>query len=252
MRSRHTRPSGTVTNSAWHPWRKGGTTPMTASPTFKSPLTLTPLATISPQKSRPSVNGNSMGTCSDKCCSWRTEPSSTWPKPSGNRTRPLRNCFAQSVQNLPVMKTSSGLTDDALTRTITSPGPTMTGDLALLVDTKSSTVPYEWSCHATIFDDHVASAAVVAVLSSVHAVTAVNVVRRPTNDASCNGKNGKGRRNTVRIVFDLAMFHICILFARTTRGRDSLTRTVGLWPANRCQLLLYHRTRILFYCVLSP
>lgn len=44
---------------------------------------------------------------------------------------------------LPAMNTSSGLTDEALTRTNTSLAATMVGDRALLVSTKSSTVLYE-------------------------------------------------------------------------------------------------------------
>lgn len=79
-----TRPAGTATNSEWQPCWKGGTTPMTTSPTLKL-LTLTPLAMISPQKSRPKVNGNSTGLCRDICCAWRMVPNSTWPKPSKNR-----------------------------------------------------------------------------------------------------------------------------------------------------------------------
>lgn len=71
------------------------------------------------------------------------------------------------------MRTSSGLTDDALIRTNTSLGPTITGERALLVNTRSSMVPYEWACHAIILGDHVMVLVVtlsVVMSSTLHVV----------------------------------------------------------------------------------
>lgn len=153
------------------------------------------------------------------------------------------------------MKTSSGLTDDAPTRTNTSLGPTMTGDLALLVSIRSSMVPYEWTCHAIILDDHLGPITVVwtsaTLLTSLLLATAaaVNVRRigQPTKtDKSFNGNNGNGRRKTNRIAFGLAMFHIRINHTRSavivfrlaviSHHRQTLYITVA-------DYLVYHRDR---------
>lgn len=108
------------------------------------------------------------------------------------------------------------MTDDALTRTNTSLVPTITGDLELLVSIKSSMVPYEWTCHAIILDDHVVLEAVASMVAEVltvillQVVTAVNVRRIiRVADEIFNDEIKHDRQNINRIVFDLGIiFHI--------------------------------------------
>lgn len=105
------------------------------------------------------------------------------------------------------MSTSSGLTEDARTRTNTSLAPTSTGHLALLVNTRSSTVPYEWACHAIILDDTAFRTTAIASAASsapMAAAAAVNVRRTtaPARNAFFDGGTDNGR-NTERIDFDM-------------------------------------------------
>lgn len=126
---------------------------------------------------------------------WKSENVETW-------TSGVRGPNTVRVY-LPAMRVSSGLTDAALMFTNTSLDPTMTGDLALLVSTRSSMVPYEWACQAIILDDHVVFAVVIS--SSAQMAAVVNLrraVRAHTYTCFDDGEIANGRK-TNRIAFDL-------------------------------------------------
>lgn len=68
---------------------------------------------------------------------------------------------------LPAMRTSMGLTDDALTRTVSSLGPTAAGTGTRSLTVKSSYVPYAFICHATMVREVLGTSSITVSVASM-------------------------------------------------------------------------------------
>lgn len=138
--------SSTETYSAWQPDRCSGTTPHTSSPICISSRTDMPRRFTTPEKSRPSVNGNSIFVLQ------RNIFNSVEPYPPAKQFIVMlaNQCVCVWQLDIPIIATSIGFTEAALTSTRTSCGLLIVGILMCSLHWSNSTLPYSWICHPFI------------------------------------------------------------------------------------------------------